>query len=70
MGTSVYSLTDAGDRFTRNGTPIDGVSIRVQRGRTQFVSDSTGKVLASGISPRMFASQFWYASQWVDPVKP
>lgn len=66
---STYSIDPTGECFTRDGVVIPGVTIRVRRGRSQYVSDS-GKVLASGMSPETFARRFWYASQWREPHTP
>ena len=62
-----HSLTPDGTQFTLNGVPIEGVRVEVKRGRYRYVSEATGKLLASGMSPEDFARRYWFASEWHYP---
>lgn len=52
-------------RFIRaDGTEITSIAVTKNRGRWQYRADTPkGRVIASGMSPEVFAKEFWFAKE-------
>lgn len=53
-------MTFDGTHFHNNGKQLGIVAKQTRAGRWQY-RDTTGKLVASGVDPRTFAKQFWFA---------
>jgi len=64
---SVYSLN--GDTFTRDGQPIEGITAtQTPAGRWQYRRAGSRQIMGGGMNPREFATRYFYAARWEDPL--